>query len=217
MTPKIRILIADDHGIVRAGLKTFFMSSPDIEIAGEAGNGLEAVEKALALRPDVVLMDLVMPGIDGIEATRRICQEDSKIGILIITSFAEDERIVSALQAGAMGYLLKDTSPQELEQAIATIYNGEAYLPPNIARKLAHQVNKPAAGGPRASKLTPREMDILKLIAEGYSNEEIARQLYLSVQTVSSHLWRMMKKLKVENRTQLALYAVRQGITRRSS
>ncbi len=212
MAEKIRILIADDHGVVRAGLRTFLMSSPDFEIVGEASDGLEAVNKALTLYPDIILMDLVMPWIDGIEATRRICQETPNIRILIITSFAEDERVVSAIQAGALGYLLKDASPQELEQAIHVVYGGESYLHPNIARKLVRQVNKPPSGNYPAKRLTPRETDILKLVAEGHSNEEIARRLYLSAQTVSSHLWRMMKKLEVENRTQLALYAIKQGV-----
>ena len=214
MTEKIRILIADDHNVVRAGLKTFFMSSPDIEIVGEASDGLEAINQALTLCPDVILMDLLMPIHDGIEATRRICQENPNIHVLIITSFAEDERVISAIQAGATGYLLKDASPQELEQAIHVVHGGESYLPPNIARKLIRQVNKSSSSVSPAKKLTPRETDILKLVAEGHSNEEIARRLYLSAQTVGSHLWRMMKKLEVENRTQLALYAVRQGIVK---
>jgi NarL family two-component system response regulator LiaR len=216
MTGKIRILIADDHAVVRAGLKTFFMSSAEIEVIGEAGDGLEAVNQALSLKPDLVLMDLLMPGLDGIQATARICQQDPSIRILIITSFSEDERVVSAIQAGALGYLLKDTSPQELEQAIRVVHGGESYLPPNIARKVIRQMNKPPSGGAAGKKPTPRELEILKLVAEGHSNDEIARLLYLSVQTVSSHLWRVMKKLEVDNRTQLALYAVHNGLVKNS-
>lgn len=214
MTAKIRLLIADDHYVVRAGLRTFFMSSPDIEIIGEASDGPGAVEQAQRLKPDVILMDLLMPGLDGIEATIRICQQNPAARVLIITSFAEDERVISAIQAGAMGYMIKDSTPQELEQAIHAIYAGESYLPPNIARKVIRQLNKPSAGNPTAKKLTPRELDILKLVAEGHSNEEIARRLYLSIQTVCSHLWRIMKKLEVENRTQLALYAIRNEIVK---
>ncbi len=215
MTAKIRLLIADDHFLVRAGLRTFFMSSPDIEIVGEASDGLMAVEQALRLQPDIILMDLLMPGLDGIEATTRICQQNPAARILIITSFAEDERVVSAIHAGAMGYLIKDTSPQELEQAIRAIHAGESYLPPNIAHKVIRQLNKPSKSSAPWEKLTPRELDILKLVAEGLSSDEIARELYISVQTVSSHLWRMMKKLGVENRTQLALFAIRNGIVKK--
>lgn len=214
MTTKIRLLIADDHYVVRAGLRTFFMSSPDIEIIGEASDGASVVEQAQRLKPDIILMDLLMPGLDGIEATTRICQQNPDALVLIITSFAEDERVISAIQAGAMGYLMKDSTPQELEQAIHVVYAGQSYLPPRIARKVIRQFNKPPTDNLTTKKLTPRELDILKLVAAGHSNEEIARRLYLSVQTVCSHLWRMMKKLEVENRTQLALYAIRSGIVK---
>jgi NarL family two-component system response regulator LiaR len=213
MTGKIRVMIADDHRLVREGLKTFLVTNPGLEIVGEARDGQEAVEIAARLNPDVVLMDLVMPKIDGVAATRQILKQNPQTRILIVTSFTEDESVISAIQAGASGYLLKDCSPRELEEAIEVVYRGESYLPPGIARKVIRGINQSGESQAPLQVLTPREVDIVKLVAEGFSNEEIARQLYISVRTVSSHLWRVMKKIQADNRTQVALYAVHHGIT----
>lgn len=208
----IRLLIADDHRIVREGLKTFLSPNPRMEVVGEACDGLEAVEVAARTQPDVILMDLVMPRLDGIEATRRILEANSHVHILMITSFTEDERVMAAIQAGAAGYLLKDSSPQELERAIEVVFHGESYLPPNIASKVIRGISQHPIAEVPAQTFTPRELEIIRLIAEGNSNAEIAKKLFLSVRTVSSHLWRIMNKLEVENRTQVALYAVRTGL-----
>jgi NarL family two-component system response regulator LiaR len=212
MTGKIRVMIADDHRLVREGLKTFLVTNPGLEIVGEARDGQEAVEIAARLNPDVVLMDLVMPKMDGVAATRQILKQNPQTRILIVTSFTEDESVISAIQAGASGYLLKDCSPRELEEAIEVVYRGESYLPPGIARKVIRGINQSGESQAPLQVLTPREVDIVKLVAEGFSNEEIARQLYISVRTVSSHLWRVMKKIQADNRTQVALYAVHHGI-----
>jgi two-component system, NarL family, response regulator LiaR len=208
----IRLLIADDHRVVREGIKTFLSPNPRMQVVGEACDGQEVVEKAALLKPDVILMDLVMPKMDGIEATRQICQMNPHARILMITSFTEDERVMAAIQAGASGYLLKDSSPQELERAIEVVFGGESYLPPNIASKIIRGINQHPSTEVPAQQFTPREIEIIKLIAQGHSNGEIARILVLSVRTVSSHLWRIMNKLQVDNRTQVALYAVRFGI-----
>jgi two-component system, NarL family, response regulator LiaR len=212
MSDTIRLLIVDDHRIVREGLKTFLNPNPRMEVVGEACDGVEAVELAGKALPDVILMDLVMPKMDGIEAARQICRDHPKMRILMITSFTEDERVMAAIQAGASGYLLKDSSPQELERAIEVVFRGESYLPPNIASKVIRGISQHAVEASTAQKFTPREVEIIKLIAEGHTNAEIAKQLFLSVRTVSSHLWRIMNKLEVENRTQVALYALRTGM-----
>lgn len=211
MNKTIRVVIVDDHRIVREGLKIFLDSNPAIEIVGEGCDGQEAIDLVERLNPDVVLMDLIMPKVDGIEATRRIRAANKSTRILMITSFNEDDRVIAAIQAGAAGYLLKDSSPQELEKAIEVIHHGDSYLPPNIASKVIRGLNQPSHAAPEKA-FTPREVEIIKLIAEGYTNAEIASHLFLSVRTVSSHLWRIMNKLEVENRTQVALYAVRSGL-----
>lgn len=209
----ITLLIVDDHKLVRDGLRMFVMSIHDLIIVGEARNGLEAVELAAQLCPDVILMDLVMPKMDGIEATRILCQQNPQARILMITSFAEDERVMMTVQAGASGYLLKDSSLQELEMAIRTIARGEPYLPTNIMRKVIQNVQQPVKKQYNSlDDLTLRELEILRLVASGSTNEEIARALYLSPWTVRSHVWRIMKKLQLDNRTQVALYAVRSGM-----
>jgi NarL family two-component system response regulator LiaR len=215
MTEKIRVLIADDHRMVREGLKAFLAPQDEIEIVGEAKDGAEALLLAQNLRPDVILLDLVMPRMDGIQATKAIKEATPLTQILIITSFAEDEKVMAALKAGATGYLLKDSSPDELKNAILDVFAGESSLSPRIARLLVHEFYQPAAAGQDISgiqNLTSREMEILKMIAAGLSNQEIAEKLILSVWTVRTHVTHILGKLGLENRTQAALLALKEGM-----
>jgi two-component system, NarL family, response regulator LiaR len=208
----IRILITDDHEIVREGLRTFLKSQPGIEIIGEANDGAKAVQLAKSLNPDVILMDLVMPVMDGITATRLIIKDNPSARILVLTSFAEDEKVFPAVKAGALGYLLKDSTPVELIDAIKQVAVGESALHPSIARKVLRELNRSTSPLPNADQLTPREIDVLRLVAEGLSNQDIATQLSLSEWTVRTHLRSIMAKLNLVNRTQAALYALREGL-----
>lgn len=209
----IRILIADDHQLVRQGLIALLSVKPGIEVVGQAADGVEAVELAQALRPDIVLMDLLMPHKDGIEATREIKAEDPEARILIITSFAEDENVYQAIKAGALGYLLKDSSPQELMQAIHDVCEGRLSLHPNIALKLIEELNQPMESKPTEDPLTEREVEVLKLVAKGRTNQEIADELVVSERTVGAHVSNILGKLHLANRTQAALFALRTGLT----
>jgi NarL family two-component system response regulator LiaR len=209
---KIRILIADDHAVVREGLRLLINSEPGMEVVGQAADGLEAVLGALTLQPDVILLDLVMPRKDGIEAIGEIIQENPKAHILVLTSFAEDDKVFPAIKAGALGYLLKDSSPQELLQAIRDTYHGESSLHPTIARKLIRELSQPSNLPPAAEPLTEREVEVLKWVAQGLPNQEIAEKLALSERTVRSHVSNILGKLHLANRTQAALYAVREGL-----
>jgi NarL family two-component system response regulator LiaR len=208
----IRILIADDHALVRKGLITLITSEPGIEVAGEAADGVEVVLKARSLKPDVILLDMVMPRQNGLEAILQIKGEDPQARILVITSFAEDQMVFPAIKAGALGYLLKDSSPQQLIQAIYDVYNGESSLHPTIALKVIRELNRstdrPLTGDP----LTARESVILKLVAQGLPNQEIAARLVISERTVGNHIGNILSKLHLANRTQAALYALREGI-----
>jgi len=210
---RIRVLIADDHAVVRRGLRVFLDLQDDIIVVDEAVDGLDAVEKAKTQQPDVVLLDLVMPRMDGIEAIARIREASPATKVLVLTSFAEDEKIFAAVQAGAAGYLLKDIQPQELGKAIRTVHAGEALLHPAVAAKLmqefAHGHREPAF-----SQLTEREIEVLRLIARGMSNKEIAASLGLSEKTVKTHVSNVLQKLSVADRTQAALYAVKQGLVK---
>jgi len=209
----IRILIADDHQLVRQGLMALLSVKPGIEVIGQAADGGEAVELAQSLEPDIILLDLLMPNKDGIEATREIKAEDPDARILIITSFAEDENVYQAIKAGALGYLLKDSSPQELMQAIHDVCEGRLSLHPNIAIKLIDEINRPVEGQPTEDPLTEREVEVLKLVAKGRSNQEIAEKLVVSERTVGAHVSNILSKLHLANRTQAALYALRTGLT----
>jgi NarL family two-component system response regulator LiaR len=213
MTEIIRILIADDHAIVREGLRALIDTEPGMELVGEAADGVEAVLKARSLQPDVILLDLVMPGKDGIEAIAEIKRENPEARILVLTSFAEDEKVFPAIQAGALGYLLKDSSPQELLKAIREVDRGESSLHPTIARKLIRELNRPPENLPPTEEpLTEREVEVLSLVARGLSNQEIADRLVVSERTVRTHVSNILGKLHLANRTQAALYAVREGL-----
>ena len=213
MADPIRVLICDDHAVVRQGLATFLDLQDDIEIAGEASNGEEAVAKAASLRPDVVLMDLVMPRLDGIEAIRRIRAANADAKIIVLTSYADDDKIFSAIRAGASGYLMKDVSPQDLAKAIRMARDGEPLLHPDVARRLMDHVSRPEPPGSAAlARLTAREVEVLRLIARGLSNKELARELVLSEKTVKTHVSNLLQKLDLADRTQAALFAVRNGL-----
>jgi NarL family two-component system response regulator LiaR len=210
--PPIRILIADDHAVVRKGLRTLISSEPGMEVVGEAADGVEAARMALLLRPDVTLMDMVMPRQGGLEAIRAIMQQRPESRILVLTSFAEDEQLFPAIKAGALGYLLKDASPEELLRAIHDVYCGERALDPGIALKLMRELQQPPALPPTADPLTEREVEVLKLVAQGRSNQEIAAALVLSERTVANHIGSILSRLHLANRTQAALYALREGL-----
>jgi NarL family two-component system response regulator LiaR len=212
MTEAIRILIADDHAIVREGLRALIESEPGMELVGETTDGVEAVLKARSLQPDVILMDLVMPRKDGIDAIGEIKGENPEARILVLTSFAEDDKVFPAIKAGALGYLLKDSSPQELLQAIREVYRGESSLHPTIARKLIGELNRPSDLPATEEPLTEREVEVLGLVARGLSNQEIAERLVVSERTVRTHVSNILGKLHLANRTQAALYAVREGL-----
>jgi NarL family two-component system response regulator LiaR len=214
MVQKIRILIADDHAIVREGLRALLATEPELELVAEASDGVEAVEKTRVCQPDVILLDMMMPRKDGLGAITDIIRENPEARILVLTSFAEDEKVFPAIKAGALGYLLKDSSPQELLSAIRNVYQGEASLHPTIARKLMRELNAPPALPPTNDPLTEREVEVLRLVAQGLSNDDIADKLVVSERTVRTHVSHILDKLHLANRTQMALYAVREGIAR---
>ncbi len=214
MGETIRLLIADDHAIVREGLRALIGTEPGLELVAEAGDGVEAVSKAHALKPDVILLDMMMPRKDGLGAIEEIMREQPNARILVLTSFAEDDKVFPAIKAGALGYLLKDSSPQELLQAIRLVYQGEASLHPTIARKLMRELNQPANLPPTTDPLTEREVEVLRLVAQGLSNDDIAEKLVVSERTVRTHVSHILDKLHLANRTQMALYAIREGIAK---
>lgn len=215
---KIKVLIVDDHQIVRQGLRAFLELHEDIVVVGEAGDGRTAVEATRLQQPDIVLMDLVMPNLDGIEATRQITSLSDTIKIIALTSFADDDKIFPAIQAGASSYLLKDISPDDLIGAIRAAYRGEARLHPNVVRALMDaarnsrhddSTNKPTE---TATNLTERELDVTRLVAQGRSNRDIAKALFISEKTVKTHVSNILDKLNLKDRTQLAIYAIKQGL-----
>jgi NarL family two-component system response regulator LiaR len=213
MSDPIRILLADDHALVREGMRALLDARPDMTVIGEAGDGVEAVRRALMLDPDVILLDLVMPRKGGIEAIHEIRADRPEARILVITSFSEDERVYRAVKAGALGYLLKDSSPQELVQAIHDVCEGKMSLHPDVALKLIHEMNRPSDLPPTEEPLTERELEVLKLVAKGWSNKEIAEELVISERTVGAHVSNILGKLHLANRTQAALYALRTGVS----
>ena len=197
---------------MRKGIRALLSEAGGFEVVGEAGDGQEALLRAQESSPDVILMDLQMPGMDGIEATRQITSRQPKTRILVLTSFAADDKVFPAIKAGATGYLLKDSSPDELMRAIRQVHRGEPSLHPTIARKLLQEITRPTELKPAPEALTAREMMVLRLIAQGLSNQEIADRISVSEPTVRAHVSRILGKLHLASRTQAALYAVREGL-----
>lgn len=206
----IRIVIADDHGVVRQGLKMFLALDADLQVVGEAENGAEAVRVVRECKPDVVLMDLLMPVMDGISAISAIRRELPEVEVIALTSVLEDSAVVGAVRAGAIGYLLKDTQADELIRAIKAAAAGQVQLAPQAAARLLREVRTPEV--PASETLTERETEVLKLLAEGRANKEIARTLHIAEKTVKTHVSNILAKLSVQSRTQAALYAVRMGL-----
>ncbi len=213
MTETIRVLIAEDHTIVRGGLVALLEDVEGIEVVSEAADGVEAVLKTRAYNPDVILMDLAMPRKTGIEAIEEIKAENPNARILVLTSFSDDDKVFAAIKAGALGYLLKETSSQDLLQAIVDVHHGESSLHPAIARKLIRELNRPTSLPPSEEPLTEREAEVLVLVARGLSNQDIADKLIISERTVRTHVSNILSKLHLANRTQAALYALKEGLT----
>jgi NarL family two-component system response regulator LiaR len=210
----IKVFIADDHMIVREGIKALLTTEEGIDVIGDAGDGQRAVDEVARLKPDVILMDLLMPGMDGIEATVHIKNNQPDARILVLTSFATDDKVFPALQAGALGFLLKDSTPEMLVDGIRQVYRGESWLHPKIARKVLQELTKPKEEKTAANHLTGRELEVLRLLAQGYSNQAIADQLVLSETTVRTHVSHILGKLHLASRTQAALYALRKGLAK---
>ena len=212
----ISVLIADDHAIVRRGLRTLISGEADMSVAGEASDGYEVVDRARESNPDVILLDLVMPGQSGLEAIGQIRADNANARVLVLTSFGDNDRVFAAVRAGANGYLLKDASPEQLLQAIHDVYNGESHLHPTIALKVLRELDNPvtaAANRPLTDDpLTEREVEVLRLVAQGLSNQDIAKGLTISERTVGNHIGSILRKLHLANRTQAALYALRRGL-----
>jgi NarL family two-component system response regulator LiaR len=211
MSGAISVFIADDHAIVRKGIRALLTTEPGIEVIGEAGDGATAVSQVLALRPDVTLMDLVLPGLEGAEAIGRIRSGWPAARILVLTSFVTDEKVLPAIRAGASGYLLKDSAPEDLVRAIRQVHRGESPLDPSVAGRVLHALSQPAASS-SPNALTARELDVLREVARGYSNQEIASRLSLSEATVRTHISHILSKLQLTRRTQATLYALREGL-----
>jgi NarL family two-component system response regulator LiaR len=216
MEEAIRVVLVDDHNMVRMGLKAYFSTLPDIQVVGEAAAGEEAVRLAADLAPDVVLMDLIMPGMDGVEATRQVKKVSPRTQVIVVTSYHEDEHIFPAIRAGALSYVLKDIDPDDLADAIRHANAGEAVINPRVAARLVRELHgqREEAVNP-FSELTNREMDVLRQIASGKSNHQIAETLVISEKTVKSHITNILNKLHLADRTQAAVYAWHEGIVRR--
>jgi NarL family two-component system response regulator LiaR len=208
----IRVLVADDHAIVRTGIRAMLEIVPDIDVVGEATNGREAIAEVQRLLPDVILMDLVMPEVDGIEAIHRIKDVQPEARILVLTTFAGEDMVFPAIKAGAQGYHLKDSSPEQLVRAIRQVCSGESSLHPVIARKVLEELSHPPQQPPTTDPLTPREMQVLRLVAQGLDNAEIAERLVISEGTARTHVSNILGKLHLANRIKAALYALREGL-----
>jgi NarL family two-component system response regulator LiaR len=208
----IRVMIVDDHLLVRDGLKLLLSTFDDLAVVTLAEDGGQAVDLCQQVQPDVVLMDIVMPGMDGLEATRRITASAPQTRVLVLTSFAGDDQVFPAIRAGALGYLLKDSRPDELVAAIRQVHNGESWLDPLVARRLLQELAPRAGQDPEDESLTPREIEVLQLVAQGHTNRQIAEELSISEATVRTHMSKILGKLHLGSRTQAALYALREGI-----
>jgi DNA-binding NarL/FixJ family response regulator len=216
MADAIRVILVDDHNLVRIGLKAYFSTLPDIQVVGEAATGEEAVRLAADLAPDVVLMDLIMPGMDGVEATRQVKKISPRTQVIVVTSYHEDEHIFPAIRAGALSYVLKDIDPDDLANAIRRANAGEAVINPRVAARLVKELHgQPQQALNPFSELTGRELDVLRQIAAGKSNHEIAAALVISEKTVKSHITNILSKLHLADRTQAAVFAWQAGIVRR--
>ena len=213
----IRVLIVDDHGIVRKGTRALLDRIPDFVVVGEGSNGKEAVAQAAILQPDVILMDLMMPEMDGIEAIGRITASQPDSRILALTSFAADDKLFPAIKAGALGYMLKDADPEDLIRAIHQVHRGEPSLNPSMARKVLQELGRPAKPAPAPSPgpdpLTERELEVLQLVAQGLTNQQMAEQLSVAEVTIRTHVSNILSKLHLANRVQATLYALREGLT----
>lgn len=208
----VRLLVVDDHPIVRKGVSALLAKVDSIEVVGEAGDGAEAIDMARALDPNVILMDLVMPHVDGIEAIRRITQAQPAVRILVLTSFAGDDKVFPAIKAGALGYLLKDSRPRDLIRAIQQVHRGEPSLPADIARKVLRELSRPSSRPPTPDPLTKREIEVLRAVARGRTNREIGEELVVTEATVRSHVSNILGKLHLANRVQATLYALHEGL-----
>jgi NarL family two-component system response regulator LiaR len=208
----ISVMLIDDHRVVRQGLRDFLELQDDIEVVGEASSGAEGVQLARDLLPDVVLMDLVMPGIDGVETTRQVKTVSPSSKVIVLTSFSDDNKVFPAIKAGAISYLLKDISPEELAHAIRAAQRNEAVLHPEVAAKLMQEFSAPRPNEAPVDQLTPREMDVLRLVAKGMSNKEIADKLIISEKTTKTHISNILSKLHLADRTQVAIYALRKRL-----
>jgi NarL family two-component system response regulator LiaR len=216
MDKQIRVLIVDDHAIVREGMRGLINIEPDLELIGEAASGEEGVEKALSLRPDVILMDLLLGEMDGAEAIREIKAQWQEARVLVLTSFLEDDKVFPAIESGAIGYLLKDTQPDELLEAIRNVHKGKTTLHPSIAKKIMQRIQEHSEEKvkPEGQELTDRELDVLRQLAQGDGDREIAEKLVISERTVHFHVGNILSKLHLANRTQAALYAIRKGLAK---
>lgn len=210
---RISVLIVDNHDVVRQGLQTFLDLMDDIEVVGQATNGVEAVAQTDRLAPDIVLMDLMMPEMDGIEATQKIGSMSPSTKVIVLSSFSDDNKVFSAIKAGASGYLLKDISSAELAEAIRAVHRGDPQLHPEIAKKLMNQfVDLEGKTDNVSEDLTPREIEVLRLIAEGMNNADLAQALFISEKTAKTHVHNILSKLNLADRTQAAIYAYKQGL-----
>jgi DNA-binding NarL/FixJ family response regulator len=211
----IRVLLVDDHAVVREGLRAFLELQDGIEVAGEAGDGREALEAAQRLRPDVILMDLVMPELDGVAAMRSLRETVPNARVIVLTSFLDDDKLLPALRSGAAGYLLKNAAPPELARAVRGAHAGEALIDPVVAARLVETLARQGGADP-LDRLTPREREVLVLIGRGFPNKQIARELDISEKTVKTHVGHVLAKLGVTDRTQAAVFAVRAGLVERT-
>lgn len=213
MSDQIKVLVVDDHPVVRKGIRSLLAEEIDIQVIGEAVNGIEAIALAQKENPDVILMDLVMPEMNGIDAIQEIVKRMPEARILVMTSFAADDKVFPSIKAGALGYLLKDSDPEDLVRMIRQVYRGELSIHPTIARKVIQELNRPSQEPLTPSPLTEREVEILQMLAKGVENKEIARLLFLREATVRTHVSNILGKLQLANRVQATLYALRKGIT----
>lgn len=213
MNELIRVMVVDDHPVVRRGIESLLGEEEDIQVVGEAVNGRDALEKVESLKPDVILMDLVMPEMTGIEAIEKITASHPDARILVMTSFAADDKVFPSIKAGALGYLLKDSDPEDLIRMIRQVFRGELSIHPTIARKVIQELNRPAKEPLTPSPITEREVEILQLLAHGMENKEIAARLVVRDATVRTHVSNILRKLQLANRVQATLYALRTGLT----